>query len=222
MREWEESRRLHELFELAGPVLGARKLRLFACACCRRIPPGACPPGGVRAVEAAERFADGLADAFELALAEQAAFEAHVEERDRPAGEWSRQAEMASRALALAAAPGLYQALDAAEFARKALPHAPGEAWLVEAVEEEVQVALLRDVAGPTPSRPAEVSAWLRGGEAGRLAVAAYGGEWGLLPILADALEEAGCADTDVLAHLRWPGPHVRGCWALDLVLGKG
>ena len=41
------------------------------------------------------------------------------------------------------------------------------------------------------------------------------------LPILADALEEAGCDDPDILSHLRGPGPHVRGCWALDLVLGK-
>jgi hypothetical protein len=41
------------------------------------------------------------------------------------------------------------------------------------------------------------------------------------LAVLSDALEEAGCADADVLNHLRSPGPHVRGCWALDLVLGK-
>jgi hypothetical protein len=41
------------------------------------------------------------------------------------------------------------------------------------------------------------------------------------LPVLADALEEAGCADTDLLSHLRSGGPHFRGCWALDLVLGK-
>src|SRR5262249_47479988 len=42
------------------------------------------------------------------------------------------------------------------------------------------------------------------------------------LPILADALEDAGCADSALLSHLRSPVPHVRGCWALDLVLGKG
>jgi hypothetical protein len=42
------------------------------------------------------------------------------------------------------------------------------------------------------------------------------------LAVLADALEDAGCADPDLLAHLRGPGPHVRGCWALDLVLGNG
>jgi hypothetical protein len=41
------------------------------------------------------------------------------------------------------------------------------------------------------------------------------------LAVLSDALEEAGCADEAILSHLRSPGPHVRGCWALDLVLGK-
>jgi hypothetical protein len=41
------------------------------------------------------------------------------------------------------------------------------------------------------------------------------------LPILADALEEAGCADEDILRHCRNPGPHVRGCWVVDLVLTR-
>jgi len=41
------------------------------------------------------------------------------------------------------------------------------------------------------------------------------------MPILADALEEAGCANADILAHCRQPGEHVRGCWAVDLILGK-
>jgi hypothetical protein len=41
------------------------------------------------------------------------------------------------------------------------------------------------------------------------------------LAVLSDALEDAGCTDADLLGHLRGPGPHVRGCWALDLVLGK-
>jgi hypothetical protein len=39
--------------------------------------------------------------------------------------------------------------------------------------------------------------------------------------ILADALEEAGCTDAAILSHLRGPGPHVRGCWVVDLLLGK-
>ena len=62
-----------------------------------------------------------------------------------------------------------------------------------------------------------------------RLAQAAYdqrhmpGGtlDDGRLAVLADALEEAGCTDAGVLNHLRGPGPHVRGCWVIDLCLGK-
>ncbi|MBM4071279.1 MAG: hypothetical protein FJ271_20430 [Planctomycetes bacterium] len=41
------------------------------------------------------------------------------------------------------------------------------------------------------------------------------------LPILADALEAAGCTDAEILSHCRGPGPHVRGCWVVDLILGK-
>jgi hypothetical protein len=41
------------------------------------------------------------------------------------------------------------------------------------------------------------------------------------LPILADALEDAGCHDAGILAHCRGPGPHVKGCWVVDLLLGK-
>ena len=41
------------------------------------------------------------------------------------------------------------------------------------------------------------------------------------MPILADALQDAGCDNADVLDHCRSDGPHVRGCWVVDLVLGK-
>jgi hypothetical protein len=47
-------------------------------------------------------------------------------------------------------------------------------------------------------------------------------GDYGDLPVLADALEEAGCTGADLLAHCRSGGGHLRGCWAVDLVLGKG
>lgn len=45
---------------------------------------------------------------------------------------------------------------------------------------------------------------------------------WERLPVLADALEDAGCTQPDILGHLRGPGPHARGCWVVDLLLGKG
>jgi hypothetical protein len=41
------------------------------------------------------------------------------------------------------------------------------------------------------------------------------------LSVLADALEEAGCTGPDILNHCRRPGVHVRGCWVVDLLLGK-
>jgi pSer/pThr/pTyr-binding forkhead associated (FHA) protein len=50
---------------------------------------------------------------------------------------------------------------------------------------------------------------------------AAESGDYGGLPVLADALEEAGCTDQDILDHLRGPGTYGRGCWVVDLILGK-
>ena len=41
------------------------------------------------------------------------------------------------------------------------------------------------------------------------------------LAVLGDALEDAGCTDADILKHCRGSGPHVRGCWVVDLLLGK-
>jgi hypothetical protein len=55
-----------------------------------------------------------------------------------------------------------------------------------------------------------------------KMAQAIYDGRrFADLPILADALEDAGCADADILTHCRTPGEHVRGCWVIDLLLGK-
>jgi hypothetical protein len=45
--------------------------------------------------------------------------------------------------------------------------------------------------------------------------------DFSAMPLLADALEDSGCTDAELLGHLRGPGTHVRGCWAVDLLLGK-
>jgi hypothetical protein len=75
------------------------------------------------------------------------------------------------------------------------------------------------------PGRSVPIAAsWLAwdGGTVPRLAQAIYAGRaFDRLPILADALEEAGCTDADLLGHCRGPGPHVRGCWVMDRLLGK-
>jgi hypothetical protein len=83
------------------------------------------------------------------------------------------------------------------------------------------QAALLRDIFG-NPFRPVAVElSWLTPHVVG-VARAVYDGRlFGDLPVLADALEEAGCKDGELLEHCRGAGPHVLGCWALDAVLGR-
>ena len=87
--------------------------------------------------------------------------------------------------------------------------------------EAIIQSSLLRDIFG-NPFRPVTFDPAWRTDAAVGIAQAAYDSrEFGNLPVLADALQDAGCDHPDVLAHLRGPGPHVRGCWVVDLVLGK-
>jgi hypothetical protein len=98
--------------------------------------------------------------------------------------------------------------------------------------EMRVQVDFLHELFGnpfrPSPPLPPAVLAW-NDRTIPRLAQAIYEErkmpegtfDPARLAILADALEEAGCTNADILSHLRGPGPHVRGCWVVDLILGK-
>lgn len=82
--------------------------------------------------------------------------------------------------------------------------------------------AVMREIFG-NPFRPVEFDPRWRSETVVALAAATYAERaFDRLPILADALEDAGCNDADILAHCRGDGPHVRGCWVVDLVLGKG
>jgi hypothetical protein len=92
------------------------------------------------------------------------------------------------------------------------------------AAERGAHCVLLRDVLG-NPFRTVSVSpAWLtwEGGTVRQLARAIYDERaFDRLLVLADALEEAGCDNADLLSHCRGPGEHVRGCWVIDLLLGR-
>jgi hypothetical protein len=86
---------------------------------------------------------------------------------------------------------------------------------------DAVVVRLLRDIFG-NPFRPVSFSPAWRTDTAVALARQMYESrDFGAMPILADALQDAGCDDADILEHCRGPGPHVRGCWVVDLVLDK-
>ncbi|AWM42432.1 hypothetical protein C1280_28660 [Gemmata obscuriglobus] len=79
----------------------------------------------------------------------------------------------------------------------------------------------MRDIFG-NPFRPVVLNPAWRTSDALALARGIYDeGAFDRLPILADALQDAGCDSDDILNHCRGPGPHVRGCWVVDLVLGK-
>jgi hypothetical protein len=90
------------------------------------------------------------------------------------------------------------------------------------------QATLLRCIVG-NPFRPVAVEPTWQTPQVVALAQAAYDQrelpprqlDPTRLAVLADALEDAGCAEVHLLGHLRAPGPHVRGCWAVDLLLGK-
>lgn len=195
--------------------LTPRKTRLFAVACCRAIEQFMVDERSRQAVAVAERLADGLAAPAECAAAAQAAFDA----RD---GLLSGRTTGGRSAVASAAFAAGYVLSDdettpywAALQASCAA--AAGEARLVEAHDQ-----ILRELFG-NPYRPVDLAAETRHHAAvTRLAEAIYQDRaFDRLPILADALEEAGCRDEAILAHCREPGEHARGCWVLDLLTAR-
>jgi hypothetical protein len=101
---------------------------------------------------------------------------------------------------------------------------AAGYFWDIDPAEEEAHSILIRDVFG-NPFRPVVLDAsWLSWSDCTvvKLAQAIYDDRvFDRLPILADALEEAGCTNADILSHCRGPGPHIRGCWTVDQILGR-
>jgi hypothetical protein len=127
---------------------------------------------------------------------------------------------------------GTYEGTDAFELVgRRNVEFLPTPADHIWAAEQEVQSGLLRCVFGNPFRTFAADPAWLawNDGTAVRLAEAAYEDrdlpsgylDPTRLSVLADVLEDAGCAEAALLDYFRSPGPHVRGCWAVDVLLGK-
>jgi hypothetical protein len=206
--------------------LSDRKLRLFACACCRHIWSLIADPRSQEAVRIAEEYADGRVPSPNLLAARQAA--AQAVEATSP---WTkpRAAAQAAEAVArldwsagvVATPASAYASWEAHTAPRGKAGRAGRKARLAT---ESVQAALLRDIVGiPFRSMSIEAACLTRhGGAIPKLAQAIYDDRrFSALPVLADALEEAGCTDPDILGHCRGPGPHVRGCWVVDLLLGK-
>jgi hypothetical protein len=174
-----------------------RKHRLFAVACAHLFRGRSDDPKCLRVLEAAEKFADGLISEAELSAAR-----ANISTKTN--GQMRRLALYAAQRNGYA---GLYS-----------VPGAVGASGKPELL------LILRDVFG-NPFRSVELSSDLRNwndGTVPRIAQGIYDERaFDRLPILHDALLDAGCDDDDLIQHCRSEGPHVRGCWVVDLLLGK-
>lgn len=215
---------MHDCLEERG-IHSDRKFRLLACAHCHRIWSLLTDFRSRDAVEAAERVADGCADEPSLIPFWEAARQ--VADEFTVSRDWVFRREAVRRVYACwgvlwasrnrSADPNYCATLHTT--AMNANPQHFDE-WTSD-LHCQNDVGLLRDIFGD-PFRPVSVDpSWLIS-TVTTLAQAIYTDRaFDRLPILADALEEAGCTSSEILEHMRSGGEHAKGCWALDLVLGK-
>lgn len=216
--EWLASTDSRPVWNVVSRKISNRKIRLLICACCRRVWDLLVDYRSREAVEVAERYADGSANRDDLIAVRRKADAAY---------QWARK-QHGPNLFRLAGAAHL--ALQATSVAKK-VRFDPREDELLRGAKErkdkterKARCELIRDLMG-NPFRPVAIapawSAW-NDGTVQKIAQAIYDDRaFDRMPILADALEEAGCTNTDILAHCRQPGEHVCGCWVVDLVLGK-
>ncbi len=216
--------------------LSERKARLFAVACCRRIWPLLTDERSRRAVEVAERYADGQAEIKELDTAREALTEG-VDVTILLSGKgshlmavaWATQrAEIYNRdKLSWAKLSPVAFAEHVAAFAREAATQ-PGKGKTRSAravvMESRAQTDLIRCLFGNSLRARLPFDVSLLTPEVVALGTTIYESRsFDRMPELADLLAAGGCTDAELLGHLRGPGPHAgKGCWALDAILGKG
>jgi hypothetical protein len=225
--EWLNCRDLKAMRTFLDGKTSNRKLRLFACACCRTLDDVLIDPDICKALDAAERYADGrIADSTAMTWYKRA-----CAARGRLPSNGSEKQWMAYHAVAMAVISNQYGAwADTHEAVAKAVVDGEGrrhggQEWLAACAQaKQGLIGLLRDITGNPFRQPTISPAWLTWSEGlvTKLAEGIYlARAFDQLPILADALEDAGCNDEAILAHLRSGGPHVRGCWAVDVLLGR-
>jgi hypothetical protein len=218
--EWLTSDLVGDLMGYLKGKASDRKLRLFGCACCRKVWHLLKDERDRTAIEVCERFADGLADKSALSSAHQSAIDAANEAEFKLTLVEDEDAPLECAALdvvsMIAEEDDAHYVVDLAADTLRS--HLFTSRWREV---EQVQLKLLHDIFG-NPFREVIVDPAWRTPAVSGLALSIYDEHsYEHLPILADALEEAGCTNADILNHCRQPGEHVRGCWVLDLILGK-
>jgi hypothetical protein len=224
--DWLTCTKPMQMLEFLRGNASDRKTRLWEVACCRRIWHLMPVRASCEAVLVAERYADGRASDRDRQRARKQV--ARIAESATPGDADCNAGYAAFYATAKTAGKTFFfrcAAVAAGRAAKAAAREDPNEAFSVAfAAEESAQADLLRCIFG-NPIRPAAGDpTWLsrESGTLLQLAEAIYEERaFDRVPMLADALEEAGCTDAAILGHCRGPGPHVRGCWVVDLLLGK-
>ncbi|QEL19225.1 SMI1/KNR4 family protein [Limnoglobus roseus] len=207
------------LLDLVRDRGASRQLRLVACAIARNRWHLLVAPCSRNAVEVAEQFADNFCSVDDLLAAqERAAVVASVAVQREPQSLTTRAARLAVAATTEDAYTAAY--LGTADVPNRQLSCAGSGSKFREVCVEQVHI--YRDIFG-NPFRPVTFfPSWLTPTSVA-IATGIYDDRaFDRLPILADALQDAGCEDADILGHCRGDGPHVRGCWVIDGVLGKG
>jgi len=207
--EWLACDNPPEMWEYASTINGDRKLRLLAVTLCMRLRGFLNDPRSWAAVEVAERYADGSADEDDRVKARLAASRVDaVINGGYPAVYFPAQAA--------GDVVGVTSNLDDCFKNVYTLLSIASQSDACSEVGN-----LLRDIFG-NPFRPVSFAPAWRTDTAVALARQMYESrDFSAMPILADALQDAGCDNEDILSHCRGDGPHVRGCWVVDLVLGK-
>jgi hypothetical protein len=212
-QEWLDCADPQPMLEFLRWKASDRKLRLFAVACCRTIwhlLPDECSK---QAVTIADLFADGLATREKLAAARIGA--------EVVVGLGRTAARGAARVAVDDAAHSAWCAYRCAAWSKGKHISSPKAYRAVVSDALKDQTLLLRDTIS-NPFRPVALDpAWLTPAVVQMAQVIYEDRTFNRLPELADALQESGCDNEEILSHCRQPGEHVRGCWVLDLVLGK-
>jgi|SRR5579883_1668556 len=210
-------------FQLHEPTF--RRAALFACACCRRIWTSLSDPRSRTLVEMIERDVDEGVDVKVRWNAEDEAKKAAVEAEFggfATAAVWPL-ADLSDEATSDQTDSIADTASEAYALAQLGERDPLSSIWIVAVKEERrYQASLLRDIFG-NPFCPMTFSHSWRTDTAVALASQMYDSrDFSAMPILADALQDAGCDNDDILTHCRDPKqPHVRGCWVVDLILDK-
>jgi hypothetical protein len=209
--EWLTSTDSARMLALVRDKGSVRKLRLFALGCCQRVSAKITLPRSAEAIRVAELYAEGLVGFNDASIAREAVL-AEGNSTGRGKGNWQMTA------VALGALNGYDpQRWDSYANAQQA-------SLLISddyPAEWNAQSNMLRCVFGNPFCTISVDPSWLTSTVLALASQMYESRDFSAMPIIADALQDAGCESEGILSHCRQSGEHVRGCWVIDRLLGK-